>query len=126
MSDGATASFARLFDIIRRLRSPEGCPWDRAQTPQTLRASLVEEVWECVSAIDGRDDQNLREELGDLYLLVTMVAWMKEQEGAFTVEAALGGIAEKLVRRHPHVFGSAKTGSADQALRKWDEIKAEE
>jgi len=86
----------------------------------------VEEVWECVSAIDAHDDRNLQEELGDLYLLVTMVAWMKEQEGAFTVEAALTGIAEKLVRRHPHVFGSAKTGSADQALRQWDEIKAAE
>ncbi len=126
MSDSATASFARLFDIIRRLRSPEGCPWDKAQTPQSLRASLVEEVWECVSAIDAHDDQNLREELGDLYLLVTMVAWMKEQEGAFTVESALAGIGEKLVRRHPHVFGSAKTESADQALRQWDAIKAEE
>ena len=120
------ASFSRLFDIIRHLRSPEGCAWDRAQSPQTLRASLVEEVWECVSAIDAHDDKNLQEELGDLYLLVTMVAWMKEQEGAFTVEAALTGISEKLVRRHPHVFGSLKTGSADQALRQWDEIKAAE
>lgn len=126
MPDTAPSAFEKLFDIIRRLRSPEGCPWDRAQTPQSLRASLVEEVWECVSAIEAHDDQNLREELGDLYLLVTMVAWMKEQEGAFTVEAALTGIAEKLVRRHPHVFGSAKTESADQALRQWDEIKAEE
>jgi len=121
-----SASFEKLFDIIRRLRSPEGCPWDRAQTPHSLRASLVEEVWECVSAIEAHDDHNLREELGDLYLLITMVAWMKEQEGAFTVESALAGIAEKLVRRHPHVFGSAKTASADQALRQWDEIKAEE
>ena len=121
-----SASFARLFDIIRHLRSPEGCAWDRAQSPQSLRASLVEEVWECVSAIDAHDDKNLQEELGDIYLLVTMVAWMKEQEGAFTVEAALTGIAEKLVRRHPHVFGSAKTDSADQALRQWDEIKAAE
>ncbi len=121
-----SSSFDKLFDIIRRLRSPEGCPWDRAQTPESLRASLVEEVWECVSAIDAHDDRNLQEELGDLYLLVTMVAWMKEQEGAFTVEAALTGIAEKLVRRHPHVFGSAKTESAEQALRQWDQIKADE
>jgi MazG family protein len=86
----------------------------------------VEEVWECVSAIDAHDDKNLQEELGDLYLLVTMLAWMKEQEGAFTVEAALTGIAEKLVRRHPHVFGSTKTDLPDQALRHWDEIKAAE
>jgi tetrapyrrole methylase family protein/MazG family protein len=126
MSSDATSSFDELFKIIRRLRAPDGCSWDKAQTPKTLRASLVEEVWECVSAIDAGDDQNLREELGDIYLLVTMVAWMKEQEGAFTVQSALTGIAEKLVRRHPHVFGSAKAPSADQALSQWDAIKAEE
>jgi len=83
-------------------------------------------VWECVSAIDAHDERNLLEELGDLYLLITMVAWMKEQEGAFTVDAVLTGIAEKLVRRHPHVFGPGKTASPDQALRQWDEIKAAE
>ena len=126
MPSDATSSFDKLFEIIRRLRAPDGCSWDRAQTPKTLRASLVEEVWECVSAIDAGDDQNLREELGDIYLLVTMVAWMKEQEGAFTVQSALTGITEKLVRRHPHIFGSAKAPSADQALSQWDAIKAEE
>jgi tetrapyrrole methylase family protein/MazG family protein len=126
MPSDATSSFDKLFEIIRRLRAPDGCSWDRAQTPQSLRASLVEEVWECVSAVDAGDDQNLREELGDIYLLVTMVAWMKEQEGAFTVQSALTGITEKLVRRHPHIFGSAKAPSADQALSQWDAIKAEE
>jgi tetrapyrrole methylase family protein / MazG family protein len=126
MPDNAARSFERLFEIIRRLRGPEGCPWDRAQTPQTLRASLVEEAWETVSAIDAHDDPNLKEELGDLYLLVTMVAWMKEQEGVLKVESVLSGIAEKLVRRHPHVFGAGKTQTADQALSRWDAIKAEE
>jgi MazG family protein len=126
MPSDAPSSFHNLFEIIRRLRAPDGCSWDRAQDPRTLRASLVEEVWECVSAIDAGDDQNLREELGDIYLLVTMVAWMKEQEGAFTVQSALTGIAEKLVRRHPHIFGSAKALSEDQALSQWDAIKAEE
>jgi MazG family protein len=87
---------------------------------------LIEEAWECISAIDTGDDANLEEELGDLYLLVTMMSWMKEQEGAFTVESALTHIADKLVRRHPHVFAGAVQGSAEQVLVQWDEIKARE
>jgi MazG family protein len=87
---------------------------------------LIEEAWECVSAIDNADDANMEEELGDLYLLATMMAWMKEQEGSFTVESALTHIADKLVRRHPHVFGSAARGTAEQVLVQWDEIKAQE
>src|SRR5271157_4104704 len=97
----AAGAFARLLEIVQRLRAPDGCPWDIAQSPLTLRASLIEEAWECVSAIDNTDDRNMEEELGDLYLLVTMMAWMKEQEGSFTVESALTHIANKLIRRHP-------------------------
>ncbi len=125
MPDEAGA-FTRLFSIIQRLRGPDGCPWDREQSPRTLRAALVEEAWECVSAIDADDDPNMEEELGDLYLLVTMLAWMKEQEGAFTVESALGRISDKLVRRHPHVFAGGAGGNAAQVLRQWDAIKAQE
>ncbi|MGA2614986.1 MAG: nucleoside triphosphate pyrophosphohydrolase [Spirochaetia bacterium] len=120
------ASFARLLETIQRLRGPQGCAWDRAQTPATLRPSLVEEVWEAVSAIEAQDEKNLHEELGDLYLLVTMIAWIKEQEGAFTVSSVLRGIQEKLVRRHPHVFGSASADSVKEILARWDEIKAAE
>ena len=119
-------AFARLFQIIQRLRSPDGCAWDRAQTPATLRGSLVEEVWECVSAIDAGDHDNLSEELGDLYLLVTMIAWMKEQEGAFSVSSTLTRISDKLVRRHPHVFGDARTDSVDEIISRWDQIKSTE
>jgi tetrapyrrole methylase family protein/MazG family protein len=126
MPSDAQASFERLFEIIRVLRSPEGCPWDREQSPRSLRASLVDEVWECVSAIDAEDDPNIEEELGDLYLLVTMIAWMKEQEGAFSVSSTLQGIAEKLVRRHPHVFAAGSVDSVDHVLRQWDSIKAQE
>jgi len=126
MSSDARDSFGKLLDIIRRLCAPGGCPWDRAQSPETLRASLVDEVWECVSAIDSRDDHNLEEELGDLYLLVTMVAWMKEQDGAFSVESTLARIALKLVRRHPHVFGMGNAQSVEQVLSQWDDIKAGE
>jgi len=126
MFSDAPASFERLYEIIRRLRGPGGCPWDLEQTPETLRASLVDEVWECVSAIDARDDHNLEEELGDLYLLVTMVSWMKEQEGAFTVASTLEHISDKLVRRHPHVFGSARSESVERVLVQWEAIKATE
>ena len=122
----AAGAFSRLFSIIQRLRGPDGCPWDREQSPRTLRAALVEEAWECVSAIDARDDPNMEEELGDLYLLVTMLAWMKEQEGAFTVESSLARISDKLVRRHPHVFAGGAGGNAEQVLRQWDAIKAQE
>ena len=122
----APKAFDRLHEIVRRLRAPDGCTWDRQQTPRTLRASLLEEAWECVSAIDSHDDENLEEELGDLYMLVTMIAWMKEQEGAFTVKDALDRICGKLERRHPHVFGGSKTSSVEQITVQWEAIKSEE
>src|SRR5512147_1046589 len=93
----ASAAFNRLFEIIRRLRAPDGCPWDREQTPRSLRPSLLEEAWEAVAAIDAGDDANLREELGDIFLIVTMMAWMREEAGSFSVNDALEGISEKLV-----------------------------
>ena len=122
----ASGAFARLVSIIQRLRAPDGCPWDRQQSPRTLRAALLEEAWECISAIDAGDDLNMEEELGDLYLLATMMAWMKEEDGAFTVESVLSRISEKLVRRHPHVFGEARVAGAEQVLIQWDAIKAQE
>jgi len=125
-SDETAAAFAQLLKTIRRLRAPDGCAWDRAQTPMTLRPSLVEEVWEAVSAVEAGDEKNLQEELGDLYLLVTMIAWMKEQEGTFSVSSVLRSIHEKLVRRHPHVFGNAPAESVSEILVRWDEIKAAE
>jgi MazG family protein len=126
MPNSAPESFERLLSIIRRLRGPDGCAWDREQSPTTLRAALVEESWEAVSAIDAGDDANLREELGDLYLLVTMIAWIHEERSAFTVSDVLEGIAEKLVRRHPHVFGDAATSSVPRILAQWERIKRDE
>lgn len=126
MPTDASAAFEKLFQIIQRLRSPDGCAWDRAQSPTTLRASLIDEAWECVSSIDARDDRNMEEELGDLYLLVTMLAWMKEQEGSFTVQSTLARIADKLVRRHPHIFARSDASSVDEILAQWDEIKETE
>jgi tetrapyrrole methylase family protein / MazG family protein len=86
----------------------------------------MEEAWECVSAIDQSDDANLEEELGDLFLLITMMAWMKEQEHSFSVSSVLTHISNKLVRRHPHVFGTSEAKSVDQVLWQWDAIKAQE
>jgi len=125
MSEPST-DFTRLLSIVQRLRAPDGCPWDRQQSPATLRAALIEEAWECISAIDAGDDPNMEEELGDLYLLVTMMSWMKEEQGAFTVSSVLSQISEKLVRRHPHVFGTAAADNAEQVLVQWDAIKAQE
>jgi tetrapyrrole methylase family protein/MazG family protein len=126
MENAARGSFERLFSIIRRLRGPDGCAWDREQSPATLRDGLVEEAWEAVSAIDAGDEANLREELGDLYLLVTMIAWMHEERSSFTVADVLEGIADKLVRRHPHVFEDAKPGSVPGIIVQWDRIKRDE
>jgi tetrapyrrole methylase family protein / MazG family protein len=126
MHDAPLDGFRRLLALVQRLRSPDGCPWDLAQTPRTLREGLVEEAWEAVSAIDAADEANLAEELGDLYLLVTLIAWIKEQEGAFSVAAVLEGICGKLVRRHPHVFGDSPARSVNEILAQWQSIKQAE
>ena len=126
MRTDVPALFDRLVGIVQRLRAPGGCPWDAAQTPRSMRGSLVAEVYECLDAIDAGDEENLREELGDLYLLVTLIAWMKEQEGAFTVAEVLQGICEKLLRRHPHVFGNSSARSVAEVLEQWEAIKTDE
>lgn len=118
-------AFEALYDIIRTLRSPEGCPWDREQTPATLRGALIEEAYECIEAIDDGDAAHTREELGDLFLLVSMMSYMHEQQGAFTVAEVLRDIGGKLVRRHPHVFSDARVASSDEVLTQWDRIKTE-
>ncbi len=120
-----THSFDRFFEIVRRLRAPDGCPWDREQTAESLRSSLLEEAYECVDGINQADDHNLREELGDIYLLVTMIGYIKEQEGSFTVSEVLDEISEKLVRRHPHVFGESSASTSDEIIQQWDRIKVE-
>jgi tetrapyrrole methylase family protein/MazG family protein len=122
----ASAAFSALYDVIVRLRAPDGCPWDREQSPLSLRGDLIEETYECVEAIDEKDPAHIREELGDLYLLVTMLSYMHQQEGLFTVEEVLKGIAEKLIRRHPHVFGEIKVRDSAEVLENWARIKVEQ
>jgi MazG family protein len=119
----AAAGFGRLFEIVRRLRAPNGCAWDRAQTPYTLRGNLIEEAYEAISAIEEGDEENLLEELGDLLMVLTMIAYMREQEGSFQVSEVLEHISAKLVRRHPHVFGDARKETPAEVIEQWDHIK---
>ena len=117
---------ARLRDIVAKLRAPDGCPWDREQTHATLRSSAIEEAYEMVEAIDAGDDPHLREELGDLLLQVIMHAQIAGEENRFDLEDVAREISDKLVRRHPHVFGEGRLGDSDAVLKQWDEIKRAE
>lgn len=117
---------ARLRDIVAKLRAPDGCPWDREQTHASLRAGAIEEVYEMIEAIDARDDPHFKEELGDLLLQVIMHAQIAGEEGRFDLEEVACEVADKLVRRHPHVFGESKLGDSDAVLKQWDEIKKAE
>ncbi|MDR1107482.1 MAG: nucleoside triphosphate pyrophosphohydrolase [Spirochaetaceae bacterium] len=124
-------AFKKLCDIVARLRAPGGCPWDREQTPLSLRGDLIEETYECVEAIDEKNPSHIREELGDIFLLAVMIAYMHEQEGSFTVGGVLEDVSEKLIRRHPHVFGAlrAEDGSplsSAEVLGNWARIKVEQ
>jgi tetrapyrrole methylase family protein/MazG family protein len=119
----AGRAFRVLFDIVKILRGPEGCPWDKEQTPYSIRTNLIEEAYECVSAVEEQDDGNLEEELGDLFLVATMMAYMKEQEGRFRMTDALRHICDKLIRRHPHVFGDAQKNTPDEVIEQWNHIK---
>lgn len=120
--------FTRLVGIVATLRSPEGCPWDRAQTPLTIAPYLLEETHEVLQAIEEGDEEALRDELGDLMLEVALLTRMAEERGAFDIGDSLQAICEKLVRRHPHVFGeeAGKGIDADGVSRRWTEIKAAE
>jgi len=118
--------FARLVDIMARLRAPGGCPWDRAQSREDLKPYLVEETYEVLDAIEHGDPSMLREELGDLLLQVVFHAQIASEEGTFSVEDVCRAINEKLVRRHPHVFGDVKADTPDQVLQNWEAIKSEE
>ena len=118
--------FDQFCNIIEKLRAPDGCPWDRKQTAESLRKSLMEECDEAIEAIDKKDDENLCEELGDVLLVVGMIARIKEEEGKFNISDVLSGVNSKLIRRHPHVFGDAKASSPEEVLKLWNQVKEEE
>ena len=119
-------SFAGLKYIVSRLRAPDGCPWDRAQTHASLRRFLLEETYETADAIDGGEPAKLREELGDVLLQIMLHSQIATENEEFTVHDVIVGIAAKLLRRHPHVFGDVKVETAEDVVLKWEAIKDEE
>jgi MazG family protein len=122
--------FARLVEIVATLRSPEGCPWDREQTIDSLKPYVLEETYEVVEAIDRGDHAALREELGDFVFEAVFLAQLESEAGHFTIADSLTAIAEKLIRRHPHVFarqdGETPVSSAGEVVTRWEQIKAQE
>jgi tetrapyrrole methylase family protein/MazG family protein len=121
-----SAHFLRLVAIVERLRSPQGCPWDRAQTPQSLLPYLLEEVYEVIESVEDGNDQGLKEELGDLLLHVLLQSRMAQEAGHFTLDDTIRAITEKLIRRHPHVFGAQPVRDAAAVQQHWEAAKQRE
>ncbi|HEX3855766.1 MAG TPA: MazG family protein [Verrucomicrobiae bacterium] len=115
-----------LLKVMAKLRSPKGCPWDREQTHLTLRRHAIEEVYELIDAIESRDDHEIAEELGDLLLQVVFHAQMAKERGAFDFEKVTRQLVDKLIRRHPHVFGTTKVKNVDEVWTNWEKIKRAE
>jgi MazG family protein len=118
--------FQKLVAVMSRLRSPNGCPWDREQTHSTLRPYLIEEAYEVLDALDSSDDAKFAEELGDLLLQVLFHTQIAHEEGRFDISAVIREIHNKMIRRHPHVFGSTKANTSAEVLRNWEQIKQQE
>lgn len=115
-----------LISVIAKLRAPDGCPWDREQTHSSLRPNMIEEAYEAVDAIDDNDIPHLREELGDVLLQVLLHSQIASENGEFNIEDVAKELKDKLIHRHPHVFGSAHLDTPDGVKKAWDELKAEE
>src|SRR5436853_1691865 len=121
-----SSAFEKLCQIVARLRAPGGCPWDREQTNESLLPATIEEAYEVAEAARNRNDAHFREELGDLLLLVVMHAEIAREAGRFDIDNVLQEICEKLVRRHPHVFGESDARDSGAVLKQWEAIKREE
>ena len=127
----AEKAFNRLYNVVKILRCPEGCPWDKEQTPLSMRRDLIEETFEAIDAITQEDSFHAKEELGDVMLNATMISYMYEQKGDFSVAEVFNELAEKLIRRHPHVFPESEGSvcantpvkNGEQVLNQWDRIK---
>ena len=128
----AQEEFQRFFDTIKALRAPNGCPWDKEQTPLSMRNDLIEEAFEVLDAISEQNPEHAKEELGDVILNATMISYMYEQENHFTVADVYKELTDKLIRRHPHVFPESegqscveqKTSTPEEVLQQWDRIKS--
>jgi MazG family protein len=121
-----TPGIGAIFEVVARLRAPGGCPWDREQTHESLRPYLLEETYELLEAIDSGDDARIMEELGDLLLQVAMHAEIAAEESRFDAATVSEAVAAKMVKRHPHVFGSTSVADADEVLRNWEHQKVHE
>lgn len=121
-----TDKFSRLVDIITRLRSENGCPWDRKQTAASLKKYLLEECGELTEAIDLEIADHIREETGDLFYILILLTLIHEDQGLFSLEQVLDGISEKMIRRHPHVFSGRRTGNENELRQQWEDIKSNE
>jgi len=119
-------AFSQLVSLMARLRGPDGCPWDRKQTPQSLKPFLVEECYEVVDAIEDGSPDKVRDELGDLLFQIVFHARIAEEQGRFTIQDVITAIHEKMTRRHPHVFGDEKLSTDKEVLANWEEIKKKE
>jgi tetrapyrrole methylase family protein/MazG family protein len=122
----AKYSFDELMEIIKKLRSKEGCPWDREQTHESLKTCLLEECYETIEAINNKDSENLCEELGDILLQVALHSVIAEEVKDFTIEEVISAEAEKMIRRHPHVFGDVVVNDSEGVIKNWEEIKKKE
>jgi ATP diphosphatase len=126
LADDRVAALGRLVAIVDRLRAPDGCPWDRKQTLATMAPCLIEEAYETLEAIERGRDAEIAEEAGDVLMVVALIARIAQDEGRFDLASSANAIADKLVRRHPHVFGDVRADSADAALASWESVKREE
>ncbi len=115
-----------FVEIIRKLRAPDGCPWDKEQTHETLKDAMIEEAYEVVESINNKDKENLKEELGDVLLQVVMHSVIAQEQNEFMLEDVISEVATKMIRRHPHVFGDVLVEDSEHVLRNWEEIKKEE
>ena len=115
-----------LVKVMKKLRSPEGCPWDRAQTHKSLMPFIMDECGELLDAIEAEDDANFREELGDVLMHIVLHSVMAEERGAFTFDEVVEGITAKMISRHPHVFGQEQVDSASEVVDLWEKVKAKE
>jgi MazG family protein len=122
----SNSNFSKLREIVARLRAPGGCPWDREQTNESLLPATIEEAYEVTEAAQAKNDAHFREELGDLLLLVVMHAEIAREEGRFNIDSVIVDVTEKLIRRHPHVFGEIDAKDAGAVLKQWEAIKREE
>ena len=118
--------FIELLSIIKRLRAPDGCPWDQKQTPRSFKPYMLEEAHELAEAIDNNDPENIKEELGDLFFQAAFINQLYSEEGQFSMTDVLQGIIDKMIRRHPHVFEDKKFSSSQEMRKNWLKVKARE